>query len=288
MFIKLFDERSFNPFRNAICYRWIRRSFSTEKRERANRTPSPASVNILRYDLFRLIRQSPTPIRIGISAVEIVAGSKGFIVSKDNVCDLYNNGALVAFRDDANGTVHLCGAQEYPCENGHDLDSLIKRAMLMRRTQATARNADSSRSHLLHFIRIRLADQNLVDGELLSTIIFVDLAGNEGQQDSLYHQANTDQIKDSTAINRSLSSLQDCIRAAAAGSKVIPFRGCVLTRVLKKCFCSKENKTVFIGTMSGLPTDTEQSLLTMKFTGLIKWPVEDFVFEEIEKLDSAM
>jgi len=240
------------------------------------------------HDFFHLIQQSRMPVRIGISAVEIVAGTKGFIVSKDNVCDLYNNGALVAFREDASGIVHLRGAQEYPCDNSHDLDSLIKRAMLMRRTQATARNAVSSRSHLLYFIRIRLAEEDSMDGELLSTITFVDLAGNEGQQDTLYHQADTDQIKDSTAINRSLASLQDCIRASANGSKVIPFRGSVLTRILKNCFCLKQSKTVFIGTISGLPNDTEQSLLTMKFTGLIKWPAEDFIFEETQKLTSTI
>ena len=237
------------------------------------------------HDLFRLIGRSSQAIRIGISAIEIVAGSKGFIVSKDNVCDLFNNGALVHFRDDARGTVHLRGAQEYACDNSMQLDNSIRRAMLLRRTQATSRNAESSRSHLLYFVRLRLANaDNLDEEELLSTITFVDLAGNEGQQDSLYHKTNTDQIKDSTAINRSLASLQDCIRAAASESKVIPFRGSVLTRVLKKCFCSKETKTVFIGTISGLPMDTEQSALTMRYTGLIKWPIDDFITEETDKL----
>ena len=239
-------------------------------------------------DLFCLIENSQRKIRIGISAVEITAGTKGFIVSKDNVCDLYNKGALVCFRDDVHGTVHLMGAQEYACDNSIQLDSSIKRAMALRRTQATSRNAESSRSHLLYFVRIRVAADILDDGEILSTITFVDLAGNEGQQDSLYHKAHSDQIKDSTAINRSLASLQECIRAAAAESKVIPFRGSVLTRVLKKCFCSKETKTVFIGTISGLPMDTEQSTHTLRYTGLIKWPVDDFISEETDKLNTAL
>lgn len=235
-------------------------------------------------DLFDFVRKSPLEIRIGISAVEIVAGTKGFIVSKDNICDLYNNGALVHFLEDADGTVHLRGAKEFACENSNQLDAFMKRAKILRRTQATTRNSESSRSHLIYFIRIRMVNETLEDGQILSTITFVDLAGNEGQQDSLYYQANSDQIKDSTSINRSLASLADCIRAAADGSKVIPFRGTVLTRLLKKCFYSKESKTIFIGTISGLPTDAEQSTLTLKYTGLIKWAAKDFITEQVVKL----
>jgi kinesin family protein 2/24 len=133
-----------------------------------------------------------------------------------------------------------------------------------------------------------MAANNLQDGEILSTIIFVDLAGNEGQQDSLYFKGNSDEIKDSTSINRSLSSLKDCIRAAASRSKVIPFRGTVLTRLLKKCFCSEEAKTVFIGTVSGLPMDAEQSTQTLRYTGLIKWNEQDFIDEQRTNLNAAM
>jgi hypothetical protein len=238
--------------------------------------------------VFYLIKNSQHEIRIGISAVEIVAGTKGFIVSKDNVCDLYNNGTLVYFRDDSDRTVHLRGAKEYACDNSTQMDAYIKRAKVIRRTQTTARNAESSRSHLIYFIRIRMAADNLEDGEILSTITFVDLAGNEGQQDSLYFKGNSDHIKDSASINRSLASLQDCIRAAADESEVIPFRESVLTRLLKKCFYSKESKTVFIGTISGLPMDTEQSILTLKYTGLIKWIAQDFITEQTVKLNAAL
>lgn len=240
--------------------------------------------DLFAQDAFDFVRNSPLKIRIGISAVEIVAGTKGFIVSKDNVCDLYNNGALVHFREDANGTVHLRGAKEVACESSSQLDACIKKAKILRRTQATTRNPESSRSHLIYFIRVRMANEILEDGQILSTITFVDLAGNEGQKDSLYYQANSDHIRDSTSINRSLTSLADCIRAAAEGSKVIPFRGTVLTRLLKKCFYSKESKTVFIGTISGLPMDVEQSILTLKYTGLIRWPTQGFITEQTVKL----
>ncbi|CAF1524133.1 unnamed protein product [Adineta steineri] len=240
------------------------------------------------HDVFTFIENSHCDIRLGISAIEIVAGTKGFIVSKDNVCDLYNNGALVYFRDDAEGTVHLRGAKEHPCNNSTQMDAYIKAAKNIRRTQATARNSESSRSHLIYFIRIRKAADQLEDGEILSTITFVDLAGNEGKQDSLNYQGNSDHIKDSTSINRSLSSLQDCIRAASTGSKIIPFRGTTLTRLLKGCFYSKESKTVFIGTISGLPMDIEQSISTLKYTGLIKWPTEDFTIEQTVKLNGIL
>lgn len=239
-------------------------------------------VQLFAQDIFRLTTKSHCQIRIGISAVEIVAGTKGFIVSNDNICDLYNNGMIVHFRDDEHGTMHLRGAKEFQCENSTQLDKYIKQAKTVRRTQATQRNSQSSRSHLIYFIRLR--DEN---EQILSTITFVDLAGNEGQQDSLYFKAHSDQIKDSTSINRSLASLKDCIRAANAGSKVIPFRGSTLTRLLKKCFCSKETKTVFIGTVSGLPIDIEQSAQTLKYIGLIKYDEQEFLIEQITKLKTT-
>jgi kinesin family protein 2/24 len=239
-------------------------------------------------DVFYFVKNSYYDVRIGISAVEIMAGTKGFIVSKDNVCDLYNNGALVYFREDASGTVHLRGATEYACDNSTQMDAYIKAAKNIRRTQETTRNPNSSRSHLIYFVRVRKVTDNLEAEEILSTITFVDLAGNEGQQDSLYHKGNSDQIKDSTSINRSLASLQDCIRTAADGSKVIPFRGSILTRLLKNCFYSKESKTVFIGTISGLPMDTEQSILTLKYTGLLKQSIQDFIIEQTVKLDATL
>ena len=237
------------------------------------------------HDIFHWINRSRCNVRIGISAIEIVAGTKGFIVSKDNVCDLYNNGALVCFREDADGRVHLRGAKEYPCENSAELDGYIKAAMALRRTQATVRNPVSSRSHFIYSVHIRNAASTFDEGEIISTITFVDLAGNEGQQDSLYHQGNSDTVRDSTSINRSLSALQDCIRAAATQSKVIPFRGSVLTRILKKSFCSGNTKTVFIGTISELPMDAEQSIQTLKYAGLIKWPLEEFIAEKTIRLN---
>ncbi|UJR14407.1 hypothetical protein I4U23_001404 [Adineta vaga] len=239
-------------------------------------------------DVFHLIANCQYNIRIGISAVEIVAGTKGFIVSKDNICDLYNNGNLVYFRDDADGTVHLRGAKEYLCDTSTELNALIKKAKDVRRTQATTRNTESSRSHLIYFIRIRKVTHDFDDEEILSTITFVDLAGNEGKQDSLHYKGSSDHIKDSTSINRSLASLQDCIRAAADDTRVIPFRGSILTRLLKKCFYSKESKTIFIGTVSGLPMDIEQSLLTLRYTGLIKWTLPEFITEQTVKLDATL
>ncbi|CAF0970114.1 unnamed protein product [Adineta ricciae] len=239
-------------------------------------------------DVFHIIQKSRYQIRIGISAVEIVAGTKGFIVSKDNICDLFNNGSLVYFREDANGTVHLRGAKEYLCENSAQMNTYIQKAKAIRRTQATTRNSESSRSHLIYFIFIRNAADHFEDGQILSKITFVDLAGNEGQQDSLFYKGGSDQIKDSTSINRSLASLQDCIRSSADGTKVIPFRGTVLTRLLKNCFFSKESKTIFIGTISALPMDAEQSILTLKYVGLIKWTIQDFIIEQIDKLNAIL
>ncbi|KAJ3050250.1 hypothetical protein HK097_008783 [Rhizophlyctis rosea] len=233
-------------------------------------------------DIFNLLHKTKDVAQIGLSILELVAGTKGFNVSNDFVTDLLNDSEIVHFRDDEHGVMHLRGAVELPCPNAETLNHHIRTGQSLRRTQATTRNAGSSRSHLVYLVRIRQKSASSEDpssNPILSTITLVDLAGTESKTDTLYH-TDKNQIQDSASINRTLSTLKECIRSAAAGSKVIPFRGSVLTRLVKKSFVDNSVKTVFIGTLSGIPADAEQSRATVKYMGLVKWRLRDFMVEQ--------
>ncbi|KAJ3040263.1 hypothetical protein HDV00_011241 [Rhizophlyctis rosea] len=236
--------------------------------------------HLFAQDIFYLLSQSSIKLQLSISIIEIVAGAKGFVMSNDTVCDLLNNGNIIRFRDDEHGVTHLRGAVEAPCPDPDTLDAHIRNGQALRRTQATTRNATSSRSHLVYFVHVRgNSTSGSSPGPILSTITLVDLAGTESKGDTLHHTDKT-RIEDTASINRSLSALKDCIRAAAAGAKVIPFRGSTLTRLVKKCFLDRRVRTVFIGTLSGVPADAEQSRATVKYMGMVKWGVKEFVDEQ--------
>ncbi|KAJ3002056.1 hypothetical protein HKX48_002545 [Thoreauomyces humboldtii] len=228
---------------------------------------------------------------VGVSAVEIVAGTKGFTVSRDFILDLLKKSGdrRVDFRDDAAGTMHLQGALEKPVGTFTEMAAIFDEARTARRTQANARNSESSRSHLIYFLRFRKAAaranagscQTPQLGRVLSTLTLVDLAGNEYGRDTLTYKGNSDLVTDSIAINRSLSALKDCIRAAATGNPV-QFRGSTLTRVLKKCFVDPACRTIFVGTLSGDPRDANHARQTLKYMGLIKWRTDEFMREKVE------
>lgn len=147
-----------------------------------------------------------------------------------------------------------------------ELYELINAAMKSRNTQATGVNSQSSRSHCIIRIFLRLRNNGKIYGQLT----LVDLAGSERNADSFYH--NADRRRECSQINYSLMTLKDCIRIRAENikngtKKHIPYRSSKLSHFLKECFTSKKNsRTVVIATFSPIPTDTEHTINTLQHT----------------------
>ncbi|KNE60897.1 hypothetical protein AMAG_06658 [Allomyces macrogynus ATCC 38327] len=236
---------------------------------------------------------------VTLTAVEVVTGSKSFIVAKHLILDLFNDGAEASFAEDAEGKVHITGAQERVLDDPEHAMEAVRAAMQARHTVATARNTTSSRSHLVMLFQLRqratfgggevsdtpanlagddtAARPGLQLGPVVQTITLVDLAGNENRYDQMYH--NAEQTKDAATINQSLAILKDCIRAAATHAKYIPYRGATITRMLKKAFVDPTERTLFMGNLTSLPADLDQAIQTLKYMGLIKWDTKDFMSE---------
>ena len=79
---------------------------------------------------------------------------------------------------------------------------------------------------------------------MIGKFSLIDLAGNERGQDNINLDAHTRQ--ESAEINKNLLSLKECIRALDKGSDHVPFRECILTKVLKDCFVAKNCKTCMV------------------------------------------
>eukprot|EP00195_Chlamydomonas_chlamydogama_P015896 CAMPEP_0202911688 /NCGR_PEP_ID=MMETSP1392-20130828/55658_1 /ASSEMBLY_ACC=CAM_ASM_000868 /TAXON_ID=225041 /ORGANISM="Chlamydomonas chlamydogama, Strain SAG 11-48b" /LENGTH=340 /DNA_ID=CAMNT_0049602299 /DNA_START=141 /DNA_END=1159 /DNA_ORIENTATION=+ len=104
-------------------------------------------------------------------------------------------------------------------------------AMAQRQTAATARNADSSRSHAFYHLTTYMRGASEDSGPRPGSLVFVDLAGSERVADSFHH--NAEQQAQSTEINASLSVLKDCFRLKSQGAKYVPYRESILTTLLR-------------------------------------------------------
>ena len=108
----------------------------------------------------------------------------------------------------------------------------LEKVLRSRRTEATAVNSTSSRSHALITLRVG------VDGGPEGRLTLLDCAGSEWAADSDTHGAQ--RRKEGAEINASLHALKQCVRAQAekarTGKGHVPYRDNVLTRMLRDVF----------------------------------------------------
>ena len=101
--------------------------------------------------------------------------------------------------------------------------SLLRKAEQARQVASTACNANSSRSHSIFQVKLAFGDS-------VKTLSLVDLAGSERLDKS---KVEGERLKETLAINKSLSALADVISALKEQSKHVPFRNSKLTFCLQ-------------------------------------------------------
>ncbi len=106
-----------------------------------------------------------------------------------------------------------------------EIMDIIAFGLSVRTTGITGANVDSSRSHAILQISLKLGNK------FFSKISFIDLAGSERGADTLDQNRQT--RIDGAEINKSLLALKECIRALDQDKRHTPFRGSKLTQVLE-------------------------------------------------------
>lgn len=121
------------------------------------------------------------------------------------------------------------------------MDSIMEQAARHRSVGQTAMNERSSRSHSVFTLHLRAS--NVSQGVVLKGALnLVDLAGSERLDRS---GASGARMKETCAINKSLSALTDVFVAIGNKQSHIPFRNSTLTHLLQPSF-SGDGKTLMV------------------------------------------
>jgi kinesin family protein 2/24 len=203
-------------------------------------------------DVFKLLNKSSAGLRIFVSFYEIYCGK---------LHDLLNDRQQLYAREDAKSNVNIVGLKEWSVGSVDDIMKVIEFGLSVRMTGVTGANDESSRSHAV--LQIALKNSNKLHGK----ISFIDLAGSERGADTVENSKQT--RIDGAEINKSLLALKECIRALDQDKRHTPFRGSILTQVLKDSFVGR-CRTVMIANVSPSNNNCEHTLNTLRYADRVK------------------
>lgn len=191
-------------------------------------------------------------IGLGISYLEVY---------NENVQDLLNpSKAALHLREDATHGVVVSGMKLEMINNADHLFELLKKGNNNRTQHPTDANAESSRSHAIFQVYVKMQDKVTQQMKCVK-LSMIDLAGSER---AAANSSNQMRFKEGSNINKSLLALGNCINSLADGCRHVPYRDSKLTRILKDSL-GGNCKTVMIANIAPTKLSYEESYNTLKY-----------------------
>lgn len=206
-------------------------------------------------------------------------------------CNQEKNGVKIG--ESLDGRILIRNLSSHAVATSEELKELTEIAKSSRATESTTRNATSSRSHGIGILSCKDNDTG-IEGQLY----IIDLAGSERAADSANH--SKERMAETKAINASLSSLKECIRArtmaSQPGSKKVhvPYRRSKLTLLMKDIFdvsCPRLCSTVVLSMCSPLAADISHTANTLKYSSplrVIAKPIKSRVKLQVDIRDPLL
>ncbi|XP_051133552.1 kinesin-like protein KIN-14N [Andrographis paniculata] len=175
-----------------------------------------------------------------------------------------NVGKQYAIKHDENGNTHVSDLTIVDVCSSKEVSYLLDWAAQSRSVGKTQMNEQSSRSHFVFTLRIVGVNES-TDQQVQSILNLIDLAGSERLSKS---GSTGDRLKETQAINKSLSSLSDVIFALAKKEDHVPFRNSKLTYLLQPCL-GGDSKTLMFVNISPEPSSMSESLCSLRFAARV-------------------
>lgn len=172
---------------------------------------------------------------------------------------------IVLAEHSASGLVEVQGATINIATTPADVMKIFGRAAARRTTASTQMNAESSRSHLICSLVVRLKNRR-TGKESVGKLTLVDLAGSERLDKS---GAQGEMMKEAQSINKSLSAIGDVIAALTAGQNHIPYRNHPLTMLMSDSIGGNAKTLMFVNT-SPADYNLQESDSSLKFASRCK------------------
>jgi kinesin family protein C1 len=176
--------------------------------------------------------------------------------------------------DTARGKTSVTDLTTVNLDSSATVAALLDRASGNRSVAATKANERSSRSHSVFILK--LAGHNAATGERSEGVLnLIDLAGSERLAHS---QSQGDRLKETQAINKSLSCLGDVIYALGSVKEGghVPYRNSKLTYLLQYSL-GGNSKTLMFVNVSPLKQHLSETLCSLRFATKVP-PLTPFLF----------
>ncbi|KAL8130116.1 hypothetical protein V2J09_019271 [Rumex salicifolius] len=173
-------------------------------------------------------------------------------------------GKQYSIKHDANGNTYVSDLTIVDVCSIKEVSSLLSQAAQSRSVGKTQMNEQSSRSHFVFTLRISGVNEN-TEQQVQGVLNLIDLAGSERLSKS---GATGERLKETQAINKSLSCLADVIFALAKKEDHVPFRNSKLTYLLQPCL-GGDSKTLMFVNLSPEPSSVSESLCSLRFAARV-------------------
>ncbi|ORX64689.1 kinesin-domain-containing protein, partial [Anaeromyces robustus] len=160
----------------------------------------------------------------------------------------------------SHGRTIVTDAKIVKVKTSDEVYKLLQIASKNRSVGATLCNERSSRSHSIFTLHL-LGHNELTDEKYESSLNLIDLAGSERLAVS---GATGDRLKETRAINKSLSCLSDVIAALGNNEPHIPYRNSKLTYLLQNSL-GGNSKTLMFVNISPLFANLQETLCSLRF-----------------------
>ncbi|XP_074568628.1 kinesin-like protein KIN-14H [Curcuma longa] len=169
-----------------------------------------------------------------------------------------------SIKHDTNGNAVVSDLTIVDVCSSEQVSFLLQQASLNRSVGKTLMNEQSSRSHFVFTLRIVGVNER-TEQQIEGVLNLIDLAGSERLAKS---GSTGDRLKETQAINKSLSALSDVIFSIAKKEDHVPFRNSKLTYLLQPCL-GGDSKTLMFVNISPEATSVGESLCSLRFAARV-------------------